>query len=308
MTTILYSHPDCLSHDTGNGHPESAERLRALLARLDDAEFAALDRREAPAAQRSQISRVHAARYIAKVFEAVKSNEPANIAPDTIVARSSTSAFMRAAGAICAAVDAVIAGEARNAFCAVRPPGHHAAPGNTMGFCVFNNAAIGAEQARKAHGLERVAVVDFDVHHGNGTQTIYRTDPGVMVASIHQAMIFPMSGAKHETGVGNIVNVPILRNAPAAQFRDAFETGILPPLRAFRPEMIFLSAGFDAHLSDPLGDQKLAPGDFAWLTEQLMAVADECCGGRLVSILEGGYNPAAVAQSGAAHVRALMHH
>ena len=293
MTTILYSHADCLAHDTGYSHPESAARLRALLTRLDDAEFDALDRRQAPAAERGQISRVHAARYIAKVFDAVKSTEPAHIAPDTIVARSSTSAFMRAAGAICAAVDAVIAGEARNAFCAVRPPGHHATPASTMGFCVFNNVAIGVEQARKQHGLRRVAVVDFDVHHGNGTQTVYRADPDVMVASIHPAMIF---------------NVPILRNAPAAQFRNTFETGIVPRLKDFRPELILLSAGFDAHLSDPLADQKLAPSDFTWLTEQLMAVADSSCGGRLVSVLEGGYNPSAVAQSGAAHVRALMHH
>ncbi|MBR46952.1 MAG: acetoin utilization protein, partial [Rhodospirillaceae bacterium] len=178
-----------------------------------------------------------------------------------------------------------------------------------MGFCVFNNVVIGGvEQARKAHGLKRVVLVDFDVHHGNGTQTVYRADPDVMVASIHQAMIFPMSGAKHETGAGNIVNVPILRNVPAAQFRDAFETGLLPRLRDFRPELILLSAGFDAHLSAPLADQKLAPADFTWLTEQLMEVADSCCGGRLVSILKGGYNSSAVAQSGAAHVCALMRH
>ena len=308
MTTILYSHPDCLAHDTGYDHPESPARLKALLTKLQEQEFAALDRRPAPPAGRVQISRVHEARYVDRVFAAVPTSGEANISPDTIVSNKSTGAFMRAAGAVCAAVDAIIGGEALNSFCAVRPPGHHASTASTMGFCVFNNVAIGVEHARNAHGLERVAVVDFDVHHGNGTEAIFRNDPGVMVASIHQAMIFPMSGARSDTGVGNIVNVPVVRNTSAANFRATFEAEIIPRLIEFNPQVLFISAGFDAHLSDPLADQKLSPADFTWMTEKLMAVADICCGNRLVSTLEGGYNPAALAQSGAAHVRALMHH
>ncbi len=306
MTTILYSHADCLAHDTGFGHPESAERLDALLERLSDQEFSPLERRAAPPAARVQISRVHDAYYIDKVFAAVPASGEAHISPDTIVCGESTGAFMRAAGAVCAAVDAVLGGQAQNSFCAERPPGHHAAAATTTGFCVFNNVAVGVEQARKVHGLKRVVVIDFDVHHGNGTEAIFRKDPDVMVASIRQAMIFPMSGASRDTGVGNIVNVPVARNTPAAKFRQAFEAGIIPRLLDFKPELLFILAGFNAHFNDPLANQKLAPSDFAWLTEQIMSVAKKCCQRRVVSTLEGGYDPAALAQSGAAHIRTLM--
>jgi acetoin utilization deacetylase AcuC-like enzyme len=306
MTTLLYSHPACLGHDTGYGHPESAERLEALLAHLEAPEFDGLERLSAPCVERAQLARVHAMAYIARVFDLAPAAGEAYVAPDTVLSPGSLGACMRAAGAVCAAVDAVLSGQARNAFCAVRPPGHHAAAANTMGFCVFNNVAVGVEQARRVHGLGRLAVVDFDVHHGNGTEAIFRTDPDVMVASIHQSLIFPRSGDSCETGVGNIVNVPLVRGTSAQAFRAAFEARLIPPLMKFAPELLFVSAGFDAHRRDPLGDQRLLSADFAWLTRALMTVAEACCGGRLVSALEGGYDPQAVAQAGAAHVAALM--
>lgn len=304
--TILYFHPACLEHDTGGGHPESSERLRAVMARLEDPEFAALDRRPAPCAARSQISRVHEIPYMSKIFATIPKSGEAKIAPDTVVSPGSGEAGLRAAGAVCAAVDAIAAGEARNAFCAVRPPGHHAAAGNTMGFCIFNNVAIGIEQARAEHGYKRLAAVDFDVHHGNGTQSIFRADKDVFFASIHQSFTFPQSGDATETGVGNIVNVPLVRKTSRAAFKAAFEERILPRLREFRPEILFISAGFDAHVRDPLGEQRLMTEDFAWLTRMLMRVADECCDGRIVSVLEGGYNPDALADACAAHLRTLM--
>ena len=275
-------------------------------SKLSAPAFEGLERRSAPCAERAQLLRAHDEAYVAKVFATVPGEGEAFIAPDTMVSPGSLKAAMRAAGAVCAAVDAVAAGEADNAFCAVRPPGHHAAAGNTMGFCVFNNVAVGAEHARQARGFRRVAVVDFDVHHGNGTEAIFRTNPDVMVASIHQSLIFPNTGDSSETGVGNIVNVPVARRIRAEEFRRAFEQKLLPPLRAFDPDFLFISAGFDAHIRDPLGDQRLMTADFAWLTEALLRVAEEHCGGRLVSVMEGGYNPAALADACQAHVGALM--
>jgi acetoin utilization deacetylase AcuC-like enzyme len=308
MTTILYTHSACLGHDTGHGHPESAERLKALLARLDEPEFDGLERRSAPCAERAQLARAHDMAYITKVFNTVPTEGEAYLAPDTVVSPGSLGAAMRAAGSLCAAVDAVLEGEAQNAFCAVRPPGHHAAASNTMGFCVFNNIAVGVEQARQKHGVERIAVVDIDVHHGNGTEAIFRNDPNVMVASIHQSLIFPNTGDACEVGAGNIVNVPLVRNTAAKDFRQAFESRLIPRLMEFAPELLFISAGFDAHVRDPLADQRLMTTDFGWLTELLMAVAESHCGSRVVSTLEGGYNPEAVAAAGAAHIGALMRH
>ncbi len=306
MTTILYSHPSCLRHETGHDHPESAERLEALLARLNEPEFDGLDRRSAPCADRGQLARAHAIRYLSKVYATAPKTGEAYIAPDSVMSPGSLGAATRAAGAVCAAVDAVLSGEASNAFCAVRPPGHHAAAASTLGFCIFNNAAVGVEQARQVHGLERIAVVDFDVHHGNGTEAIFRNDPNVMVASIHQSLIFPNSGDSSVGGSGNIVNVPLVRDTSAKDFRQAFEDKIVPRLMKFAPELLFISAGFDAHVRDPLGDQRLKTADFGWLTRKLMAVAEAHCRGRLVSVLEGGYDPEAVAQAGAAHVSELM--
>jgi acetoin utilization deacetylase AcuC-like enzyme len=306
MTTFLYSHPVCLEHETGAGHPESSERLRALLDRLGEPAFEALERRTAPRAEWGQISRIHEPTYMSRVFATVPREGEAWISPDVIVSPASGEACLRAAGAVCAAVDAVATGEARNAFCAVRPPGHHAAAGSSMGFCIFNNVAVGVAHARVVHGFERIAVVDFDVHHGNGTQAIFRHDPATFFASIHQSMIFPNSGASGDVGVGNMVNVPLVRDTSAAAFQEAFEDKILPAMRAFRPEFVFVSAGFDAHVRDPLGDLRLMTADFSRLTGALMAVAEACCGGRLVSVLEGGYNPEALADACAVHVQTLM--
>jgi acetoin utilization deacetylase AcuC-like enzyme len=306
MTTLLFSHPACLDHDTGYGHPESAARLSALLERLDAPEFAMLQRRSAPPAQQTQLTRAHDASYVLRVLSAIPKSGEASIAPDVAVTPGSGEAALRAAGSVCAAVDAIKAGEAHNAFCAVRPPGHHAGPNSTMGFCIFNNVAVGVQHARQVHGFKRVAVIDFDVHHGNGTQAIFRNDPEVCFASIHQSMIFPRSGDSTEVGVGNLRNVPLIRGTSAAAFRDAFAREVMPHLRAFDPDFLFISAGFDAHVRDPLGDLKLMTTDFTWLTEQLKDLAEACCGGRLVSVLEGGYNPGAVADAGAAHLRVLM--
>ncbi len=306
MTTHLYTHLACLEHDTGYGHPESEARLRAVLETLAGPEFAGLVRRPAPRAEHGQLSRVHDGAYIASVFEAVPERGEANLAPDTIVSPGSGEAALRAAGAVCAAVDAVVSGEARNAFCAVRPPGHHAATTNTMGFCVFNNAAVGAAHARIAHGIDRLAVVDFDVHHGNGTQAIFRAEPKVFFASIHQSFTFPQSGKSDEVGVGNIVNVPLERGASGTTFRRALEEKILPRLRAFAPELLILSAGFDAHVRDPVGELRLMTSDYTLITQALLEVAETYCGGRLVSVLEGGYNPEALAHSVGAHLQVLL--
>jgi len=308
VTTLLYSHPACLGHETRPGQPESKERLQAVLDRLETADFSSLDRRTAPNAERSQLSRVHEIPYISKVFATVPKQGEAWLAPDTVVSPGSGDAALRAAGAACAAVDAVTGGEGRNAFCATRPPGHHAAAGNTMGFCIFNNVAVAAEHARAAHGFRKVAIVDFDVHHGNGTQAIFRSNPEVMFGSIHQSFTFPNSGDASEVGAGNIVNVPLVRRTDRATFLAAFDDKIVARLKSFRPEFLFISAGFDAHVRDPVGEMRLMTSDFVTLTRALMDVADSCCGGRVVSVLEGGYSPEALADATAAHVQALMDH
>src|SRR5713226_6044713 len=241
MTTLLYIHPACLDHDPGDYHPESPARLRAVLEALDAPEFATLERREAPEAEIDDIARVHPRRFVERVLAAVPSSGHVGIDADTIISPGSGEAALRAAGAVIAAVDAVVAGEADNAFCAVRPPGHHAEPGRAMGFCLFNNVAIGALRAREAHGLARVAVVDFDVHHGNGTQARFAADPSLFYASTHQWPLYPGSGARSETGVGNIVNVPLAPNSGSASFRRAFNDIILPALEVFRPGFILVS-------------------------------------------------------------------
>jgi len=307
MTTILYTHPACLEHDAGRGHPERPARLEAVLAALDDAAFADLERRQAPRAEREQIARVHPRAYVDRTLEAIPSNGYYGIDMDTVVSPGSGEAALRAAGALCAAVDAVMAGEAGNAFCAVRPPGHHAEPQRAMGFCLFNNVAIGAAQARAVHGLKRVAVVDFDVHHGNGTQAMFWDDADLFYGSTHQMPLYPGTGAHTERGVaGNIVNVPLPPFAGSEEFRLAMGEGILPALRQFAPEFLFVSAGFDAHEDDPLAQLRFRDEDFAWATAELRQVAEDCCSGRLVSTLEGGYDLAALASSATAHVRALM--
>lgn len=306
MTTLLYTHPACLEHDPGTHHPESPARLRAVLAALSGPQFAALGRREAPPAAIEDLLRVHPRQHIERILNAVPKAGYVALDADTVLSPASGRAALHAAGAVTAAVDAVIAGEADNAFCAVRPPGHHAEPGRAMGFCLFNNVAVGALRAREAHGLERVAVVDFDVHHGNGTQTVCETDDSLFYASTHQYPLYPGTGAAGETGVGNIVNVPLRPMSGSAPFRRAFSERVLPAVDDFRPELVLISAGFDAHRDDPLAQLMLDEADYAWVTEQLVGLARRHARGRVVSTLEGGYDLAALGASAAAHLRVLM--
>ncbi|MHB1218648.1 MAG: histone deacetylase family protein [Alphaproteobacteria bacterium] len=307
MTTLLFTHPACLDHDPGPQHPERPARLAAILNALDGLDFATLERREAPRADDAQLALVHSVLHVQRVLGAVPPAGRARIDADTALSPGSGEAALRAAGAVCAAVDAVMVGEGQNAFCAVRPPGHHAEPGRAMGFCLFNNVAVGALHARKKHGLRRVAVIDFDVHHGNGTQAAFERDADLFYASTHQFPLYPGTGSIHERGVArNILNLPLAPGADSDQFRLAIEQRVVPALEAFRPELILISAGFDAHAADPLANLELTTEDFGWATERLATVAASICGGRLVSTLEGGYDLDALAESSAAHVRALM--
>jgi acetoin utilization deacetylase AcuC-like enzyme len=306
MMTLLYTHQACLDHDPGSYHPESPARLRAVLEALEAPEFARLERREAPEAAIEDLARVHPRPFVERLLAAVPQTGHVAIDADTVMSPASGQAALRAAGAVTAAVDAVIAGEADNAFCAVRPPGHHAEPRRAMGFCLFNNIAVGALRAREVHGLTRVAAIDFDVHHGNGTQARFADDPTLFYASTHQSPLYPGTGAASETGVGNIVNAPLPPLAGSRQFRMAMSQKILPALDAFRPEMVLISAGFDAHRHDPLAQLLLEEADYAWATEQLLDIARRHAGGRVVATLEGGYDLPALAASAAAHVRVLM--
>lgn len=307
MVTGLFSHSACLAHDTGDGHPECADRLRAILGRLEGEEFLYLDRRDAPLATAEQITLAHPGAFVPRLLAAIPEQGLAYIDGDTVVSPGSGEAALRAAGAVCAAIDAVMAGELRNAFCAVRPPGHHAEPGQAMGFCLFNNVAVGAWHARVRWGLRRIAVIDFDVHHGNGTQAAFEADADFFYASTHQMPLYPGTGPAHEQGVaGNIVNLPLRPYAGSADFRAAVERSLLPKLEGFAPELILVSAGFDAHMADPLAQLQLVDADYYWITERLLGVARQTAAGRLVSALEGGYDLAALASASAAHVRALM--
>jgi acetoin utilization deacetylase AcuC-like enzyme len=302
------THPACLEHDTGPYHPENAERLRAVLAALEASEFAPLLRETAPLATVEQLSRVHPRQYVESILAIrPRLGEPVQLDADTVMSAGSAEAAARAAGGAIAAVDAVMDGWARSAFAAVRPPGHHAEPSRPMGFCLFNNAAVAALHAREARGVQRVAVVDFDVHHGNGTQAMFANDPDLFYASSHQHPCYPGTGEVWERGVArNIVNVPLRPRDGGLAFRAAWSEMILPALEAFAPGLLIVSAGFDAHIADPLAQLRLETADYAWITEQLVHVADRHCGGRIVSVLEGGYDLNALAASVAVHVRALM--
>lgn len=307
MNTAFFTHTDCVLHDPGPGHPECPDRLKAILRRFEDEAFALLDRREAPEADIDQILRVHPRAYVEAVLAAVPDHGHARLDADTVVSPGSRLAALRAAGGVCAAVDAVMTGEARNAFCAVRPPGHHAETARAMGFCLFNSIAIGAAHARAVHGIRRVAVIDFDVHHGNGTQDIFWNDADLFYVSIHQSPLYPGTGMAEETGAAdNILNVPLPENAASPEFRHAMTQAGLPALQAFGPELLMISAGFDAHRNDPLAGLQLTEADFAWATVKLAGLASEICHGRIVSALEGGYNLEALAESCAAHVKELM--
>jgi acetoin utilization deacetylase AcuC-like enzyme len=306
MTTLLYTHEACLSHDPGAFHPECPDRLRAVMAALAAPSFAGLERRVAPVAALDDIARVHPRRHIDALFKTMPGEGYAPIDADTILSPGSGEAALRAAGACVAAVDAVLTGEAKNAFCAVRPPGHHAEPDRAMGFCLFNNVVVGALQARAVHGAKRIAVIDFDVHHGNGTQAVAEHDANLFYASTHQWPLYPGTGSSTERGLGNVVNVPLRAGSGSAEFRHAITEWIMPELDAFVPDLLMISAGFDAHRNDPLAGLRLDEGDFAWVTEQLVDFAARRCGGRVVSTLEGGYDLDALASSTAAHVAALM--
>ena len=306
MTTFLYTHPACLEHDPGRHHPEGPARLRAVFDALADPEFARLERREATEASMEDLLRVHPRPHVERLLRAVPKSGHVGIDADTILSPASGEAALRAAGAVVAAVDAVVAREADNAFCAVRPPGHHAEPERAMGFCLFNNIAVGALRAREVHGLDRIAVIDFDVHHGNGTQAAFEADDGLFYASTHQSPLYPGTGSAGETGVGNIVNMPLRPMAGSSQFRAGMTQRILPALDAFRPELVLISAGFDAHRSDPLAQLLLDEADYTWITERLIEIAYRHAGGLLVSALEGGYDLSALSASVAAHVRVLM--
>ncbi|MES2127906.1 MAG: histone deacetylase family protein [Pseudomonadota bacterium] len=305
MSTAIYSHPDCRRHEMGEWHPESPARLQAIddqliLARLDGL----LDMREAPSATIADIARNHSHAAIALVRDHVPApGDYYALDADTLMNASSYQAALRAAGAAVAATDAVIAGDIDNAFCAVRPPGHHARPSEPMGFCLFNNVAIAARHAMDVHGLQRVAIVDFDVHHGNGTAESFAHDPRVLMVSFYQHPFYPYSDPEPFTK--HCVNIPVPARTEGEEVRRLIEAHWLPALHAHRPEMIFISAGFDAHRDDDLGGMGLVEADYGWMTEQIMAVAREHSKGRVVSCLEGGYNLSALGRSVVAHIKAL---
>ena len=301
--TLLFTHPAMLAHQGPPGHPEHPGRLAAVLAALEGLD---LDRREAPLVDPTCLARVHSLAYLMaldRLFPAEGEGMAAVDAGDTFVSDGSREAAARAAGAVVAAVDAVRSGQGRAAFCAVRPPGHHAEPAQAMGFCLYNNVAVGALHALEAHGLNRVAVVDFDVHHGNGTQSVAEGEARLLFASTHQMPLYPGTGRAGETGIdGNVINAPIPPGTEGPAWRRVFAAKVLPALNAFAPEMLFISAGFDAHAADPLAQLALTEEDFAWATEALREAAGPV---PIVSTLEGGYNLGALAACAAAHVRAL---
>ncbi|HEV2681761.1 MAG TPA: histone deacetylase family protein [Rhodanobacter sp.] len=303
----LYTHPTCLRHDPGPGHAEQPARLRAVLQALDHDRYASLDRIEAPRASREQLLRVHSTAHVEHILASTpQEGSTQRLDEDTVMSPGSLEAALRAAGAAVAAVDAVMSGAAQRAFCAVRPPGHHATRDQAMGFCLFNNIAVAAAHALAAHGLKRVAIADFDVHHGNGTQAIFEREPRVLFASSHQSPLYPGSGREDECGVGNIVNGTLSPGDGSYEFRELWDGVLLPRLHAFKPQLVLVSAGFDAHRNDPLADIRLGQDDYAWITERLLVLARTHAGGRLVSTLEGGYDLVALAASTAAHVGVLM--
>ena len=300
----IYTHPACIGHEPGASHAERPQRLLAVTGALRAA-LPDLDWHEAPRATRGQLLRVHTDALLALVLDS-HVTEPMALDPDTVLGPGSAEAALRAAGAGVAAVDAVLSGAIRRAFCAVRPPGHHATGSVAMGFCLFNSIAVAAAHACEKHGLVRVAVIDFDVHHGNGTQAIFETDPRVMYLSSHQLPLYPDSGHVHERGVGNVLNVPLAPGTGSAGFRAAWGGRLLPALDSFRPQLLLVSAGFDAHRLDPLAQLELEADDYRWLTEEVMVIARRHAQGRVVSMLEGGYDLDALRECSVAHVRALL--
>ena len=299
----IYSHPDCLLHDPGPAHPEAIARLQAVVEALRAA-FPSLEWRSAPLATREQLALVHTRELIAQILD-TPAAQPVRLDEDTVLSAGSAQAALYASGAAIVAVDAVLAGEISHAFCAVRPPGHHASAGTAMGFCLFNHIAVAAAHALAAHGLERVAIVDFDVHHGNGSQAIFEQDPRVLYASSHQSPLYPGTGHATEHGVGNVFNAPLAPGSNGAAFRAAWSGSLLPAIDAFAPQLLLVSAGFDAHRLDPLADLSLEAPDYEWLSSELARLAERHAGGRLVSLLEGGYSLTALRECSVAHWRGL---
>ena len=307
MSTLLLSHPACLNHLTPAGHPERPDRLRAIEQVLEDEKFQTLARGEAPRGSLDVVALCHPMDYVEAIQDASPTEGLVRLDADTAMSPGSFEAALRAVGGATLAVDEVMTGKAANAFVATRPPGHHTETARPMGFCLFNNAAIAARYAQKTHGAERAAVVDFDVHHGNGSQDIFWSDKSVMYCSTHEMPLYPGTGAIGERGEFNtVVNAPLSAGDGGAEFREAFETAILPRLREFKPDILIISAGFDAHTRDPLANLNLVEADYSWVTKKLMEVADTSAKGRVVSLLEGGYDLQGLSRSVAAHVSALM--
>mgnify|MGYP001229005772 CR=1 FL=1 len=307
MTTV-FSHTACLGHNMGEGHPERPARMDAVEQALQTEGLAGrLLRRDAERATLDCIGLMHPQKYIEQIVASVPSSGVTRLDADTCLSPGSLEAALRAVGAACSAVDEVIVGESKNAFCAVRPPGHHAETNKAMGFCIFNTVAIAAAYARQKYGVERVAVIDFDVHHGNGTQEMFWSDQNFLFASTHQMPLYPGTGSKNERGeFDNIVNCPLIEGDGSSEFRAAISDVILPGLVTFQPDLLLVSAGFDAHMNDPLAGLNLQDDDYAWVTKQLLEIADKFTNGRLISTLEGGYDLSALSSSVASHVEELL--
>jgi acetoin utilization deacetylase AcuC-like enzyme len=309
LRTLYLSHPSFLDHLTPVGHPEQPDRIRVIERELERPEFQDLIRDTAPPASVDEVARAHPAAYVEHLRLQTPDEGLLGLGMDTVMSPGTFKAAMNASGAACFAVDEVMKNLVDNAFCAIRPPGHHAETSSAMGFCFFNHAAVAARHAQAVHGAERIAIVDFDVHHGNGTQDIFYNDASVFYASTHQMPLFPGTGELSETGIAdNICNAPLSAGDDGAVYREAMSSRVLPALEAFAPDLIIASAGFDAHRLDPMAELALVEADFTWTTQKLMEIADRRCGGRLVSLLEGGYDLGSLARSAAAHVRALLGH
>ena len=309
MTTLFLAHPAALDHETPLGHPERADRVRAIERILEQERFASLVREAAPEATLETIARVHPEAYVAAIRDAAPRQGWVHVDADTVMSPGTYEAALRGAGGAVQAVDEVMEGKVHNAFVAMRPPGHHAERARAMGFCFFNNAAVAARHAQARHGAERIAILDWDVHHGNGTQDIFWRDRSVLYASTHEMPLYPGTGSLSERGdYDTIVNAPLSAGDGGEIFREALETAIFPRIEAFRPDLLVISAGFDAHWRDPLASLNLTEADFGWATRKLMDLADRHCRGRLVSALEGGYDLEGLSKSVAAHVDGLMGH